>query len=114
MEVGGQFVFTSIVLLANFKILVSSFQYSWWVVLWVAGSLISFVLVFWAITLFPVLDEFGIFARLFSFPQTYYALLLFTSGYVLIDGGLHYGEIEINNWLIQRKEREERTAKLKA
>ena len=114
MEVGGQFVFTSIVLVANFKILISSYQYNGWVLLWIFGSVIQFLVVFYIITLFPSANEYDIFVRLFSFPQTYYALLLFTSGYVLIDGGLHYGEREINRWYITRKEKEERRATLKA
>ena len=72
------------------------------------------LVVFYIVTLFPSLNEYGIFLRLFSFPQTYMAIFLFTSGYVLVDSGLHYLDIEINSWLIAKKEREETKAKKKA
>ena len=82
MWVDGQFIFTMLVLLANVKILISSFLISGWALFFVLGSVIFFFINFWAISaLFPENDDFGALQNMVTFPQTYLFFFFFCSGY---------------------------------
>lgn len=46
----GQFVFGAIVIIVNVKVLISSYQYTFWAVFFVVGSIMSFFIVFSILT----------------------------------------------------------------
>lgn len=50
LTLDGNFVFGAIVIIVNVKILISSYQYTFWAVFWVAISIASFFLVFGILT----------------------------------------------------------------
>lgn len=49
----GQFVFAAIVIIVNVKVLISSYQYTFWAVFFVLGSIVSFFVVFALLTNLP-------------------------------------------------------------
>ena len=112
--VDGSFVFTMLVIIANVKILISSFLITWPIVFLVVASTVFFFIVFWGVsTLDPASDSFGNLQNLVTFPQTYLFLFFFCSGYILIDVGLHYLRIELEAWYQRRLSRHLLEEKLK-
>ena len=50
LSTDGNFVFAALVIIVNIKVLISSYQYTWWAVFWVVISIASFFPVFWGIS----------------------------------------------------------------
>ena len=115
MQMAGSFVMTSIVIVSNVKLLLSTFEITVWLNLLVIASIIVYFVSFWWITWYsPVVDDFGIFYELFENALTYVALIFFMSSYVLIDTGMRYASLEMKVILERRKDRSNYEAKLKA
>ena len=58
---------------------------------------------------FTVSDDFGTFYMLMSMPSTYFALILFTFMFVLIDSGSIYLNKYINQWYRNHMKRYRKT-----
>lgn len=84
----GEFVFGALVIVANMKILISSYNIGFWLLFFVIGSTLFYIFVYWFLsTQFTASNEFGTFYQVFSNPQSYFIILLFASMFVLIDTG---------------------------
>ena len=96
MQMGGSFIFTCIVVVANVKLLISTYEMTGWLWLLVLTSIIVYIASFWYITWWSaVSDDFGIFIELFVNAETYMSLVFFMSSYVLIDSGMRYAGMEM-------------------
>jgi len=72
----------------------------------IAASVLLYILFYTTISNGIVLSpEFGTFYMLMSAPQTYFALILFTFMFVLVDTGTQYLNIYINKWYLTHKEK---------
>lgn len=102
----GQFVFASIVIIVNVKVLISSYQYTFWAVFFVAASIVSFFIVFSILTNLKMspTDLNGEFAHTYGELTTYFVLIFFTFSYILIDNGLQMAGAEIRYYTIKRKQ----------
>lgn len=110
----GSFVMTCIVIVANIKLLISSYEMTLWLNLLVVTSIVVYLACFWFITWWSAeSNDFGIFIELFENIESYFALVFFMSSYVLIDCGMRYASIEMRVLLEQRKLRHLYEAKLK-
>ena len=88
MQMGGSFVFTCIVIVANVKLIISSYEMTVRLWLLILTSIIVYIACFWYITWWSAAaDDFGIFIELFVNAETYVSLIFFMSSYVLIDSG---------------------------
>jgi len=97
--VSGNLTFGTIVIVSNMKILISSFQVSIFNVFLVMASTLVYILFYTTISNgITISNDFGTFYMLMSAPQTYFALLLFTFMFVLIDSGSVYLNVYINKW----------------
>lgn len=97
--ISGNLTFGTIVIVSNMKILISSYQVSIFNVFLVMASTLVYILFYTTISSgITVSNDFGTFYMLMSAPQTYFALLLFTFMFVLIDSGSIYLNIYINKW----------------
>ena len=92
----GSFVMTCIVIVANIKLLISSYEMTLWLNLLVVTSIVVYLACFWFITWWSAeSNDFGIFIELFENIESYFALVFFMSSYVLIDCGMRYASIEM-------------------
>lgn len=108
MQAAGSFVFTSIVIVVNMKILISSFEITLILLFLVIASIASYFAAFWFLTYYSAeADDFGVFYELITFAQTYMTLIFFTFSYVLIDAGMRFASLEINAIFLRRKELQE-------
>ena len=106
---------TCIVIVANIKLLISSFEMTAWLLLLVIISVAAYFGCFWFLTWYSAAsDDFGIFIECFTNLESYIALIFFMSSYVLIDSGMRYASMEMRVLLESRKERALYEAKLKA
>ena len=107
IELGGSFVFTCIVIVVNIKILISSFEITFVAVLIISASIVSYIVCFWLITIYsPASNDYYIFYETFLFPETYFSLFFFMSSYVLVDSGMRYAGLEIDDMITRRRDRD--------
>ena len=91
MTNAGDFVFTCIVIVANVKVLVSTYQIGVGILFVVFFSIALYVMTFALISRFLVTDpQFGSIGNLSTFPAVYFALFLFITMFGLIDAGIDY------------------------
>ena len=108
MESAGAFIFTAIVIVVNIKLLISSFEITIWIIFLIFLSILVYFVTLWFFTWYSAeADDYGVFMQLFVCPTTYVCLTFFMSSYILVDTGMRYAKIEINNLLSRRKERAE-------
>ena len=103
---GGEFIFGTIVIVSNMKILISSYLYNGWLFFFVLGSTIFYMLCYSLISYgFSGSQEFGTLQMILEAPQAYFSLFMFTFMFVLVDTGLQYLNIYINKWYLASKEK---------
>ena len=108
MQGSGACVFTFIVIVVNMKILISSFEITFILLILVIASIVAYFACLWFATYYSAeSDDFGAFYELLTFPETYVTLLFFAFSYVLIDAGMRYASLEINAIYMRRKELQE-------
>ena len=84
----GEFVFGALVIVANMKILISSYNIGFWLLFFVFGSTLFYIFVYWFMSKQLVAsNEFGTFYQVFSNSQSYLIVILFSCMFVLIDTG---------------------------
>lgn len=84
----GEFVFGALVIVANMKILISSYNIGFWLLFFVFGSTLFYIFVYWFMSKQLVAsNEFGTFYQVFSNAQCYLIVILFSCMFVLIDTG---------------------------
>ena len=102
--VSGGMVFGTIVIVSNMKILISSYKIEIVMIVLVALSTLTYIIFFIVISNGIVSSpQYGTFYMLMAAPQTYFALILFTFMFVLVDTGLNYLNIYINKWYLGQK-----------
>lgn len=105
---------TCIVIVANVKLLISSFEVTIQALFLITGSIAVYLVSFWFITYYSAeADDFGVFVELFINSKTYMSMAFFMSSYVLVDYGMHYTSIEVRSMSERRKTRALYEAKLK-
>ena len=88
LSLEGNFIFCAIVIIANVKVLISSFQYTFWICFLVFGSIASFFIVFILFSNWTFVSTTGEFYHTYNLLQTYFTLVFFTLSYILIDHGM--------------------------
>ena len=113
--VDGGFIFTVLVIVANVKVLISSYLITFWLIFLVIGSVAFYFLSFWIVSIIWVTEnDYYAFQNMATFPETYFSFFFFCAAYVLVDSGLHYLGIEINAWYSRRLALEELQEKIRA
>ena len=100
-------------MIVNIKVLISSKQQTFWSVLWVVLSIVSFFLVFYGMSLLNFMTVTGEFVHTYSRLQSYCVLILLTFSYVLIDNGKQMVNVEIDYFVKKRIELLEKMKKRK-
>lgn len=59
--VDGQFCFTAVVIIVNFKVLIASSQWTCISLFWIFGSILSYLLCFYGLSAISLFDLFGVF-----------------------------------------------------
>jgi len=86
--VDGGYVFTVVVVLVNFKVLVSSYLFEGWSLFLIFGSIIVYYLSFWGVSSVKISGAYGEFQFMSIVSTQYLGLFFFTSAYLLIDIGM--------------------------
>ena len=95
------------------KILISSFEITFILLLLVLISIGVYLACLWFATYYSAAsDDFGAFYELLTFPETYVTLMFFMFSYVLIDAGMRYTSLEINAIYLRRMELQEYNERL--
>lgn len=109
----GNFMFCALVIIVNVKILISSFEHSFWSLFFIFGSILSFFLVFDIMDHMMVTGAYGEFWHEYNQIQVYNLLLFFTFSYVLIDNGMQMLNSEIRYYMRIRRQQIEKEKKRK-
>ena len=97
--VSGEFVYMMIVIVANVKILVSSYLINIGILVSIIASILLYIFSYSMISgVFVLSKEYGTMYMMFSQTQSYFAFFLFTFMFVLIDTGVFYTSNYINKW----------------
>ncbi len=105
MQSAGSFIFTCIVIVVNMKLLISSYEITIYLLFLVLASIAVYIAAFWFLSYYSaVADDFGVFGHLMTFTETYWTMFFFCFSYVLIDAGLRYASVEINQIYMKRME----------
>lgn len=105
MASGGSFIFTCIVIVVNMKLMISSYEITHVLLFLVIASIAFYIFCFWFMSFYSAeTDDFGIFTHLMTFTETYSTMFFFCFSYVLIDAGMRYASIEINQIYMKRRE----------
>ena len=95
MFAAGNFTLPCVVIVSNIKLLISSYQLSWVLILFVFVSIAAFMACFWFVTWYSAAaDDFGVFYELLQNIETYVVLFFFMSGYILVDTGNCHANLE--------------------
>jgi magnesium-transporting ATPase (P-type) len=113
LSLEGNFIFAAIVIIANVKVLLSSYQYTIWICLLVFGSIGSFLVVFLLFSQWTFMSTTGEFEHTYGQLQTYITLCFFTLSYILIDHGMQLVGAELR-YLDERRRTELDRIKAKA
>jgi hypothetical protein len=97
--VQGQFVYMGVVTLANFKIMTSTSNFNFWCIFFSLSQTLAFPFLFFLLNLIPSYTLYGVFAQVFGFLVSYFALLFVSGALVLVDNGLHLAQHEIKRFL---------------
>jgi hypothetical protein len=98
LDVAGEFVFGALVIVANMKILCSSFLISIFQISVVILSVLSYILCYYILSTSMKSAEYGSIQILMTEPGTYFDLMLFTFMFVLVDVGMQHLTAYINVW----------------
>lgn len=116
INLDGTFVFYAIVWVVNVKVLISSYEVTFWMLFWIFLSLLmwyaSYVLFSFAI---PSTTLYGLIQQTFVMAQNYLVLSFFVFCYIIIDEGLQTANGAVREFLHQKREqfRRAKLAKLK-
>jgi hypothetical protein len=106
LETNGQFVFTAIVIVVNVKVLVSSYEFSFWTIVSVFFGITAELSILFVFGIVPIYNMQGQFEHLFmAGPQPYLVLFFIMSGYLLIDIGDRWANDEFLRWSLKRQEK---------
>ena len=104
--VPGELVFGTLVIVANIKLLVSSFLINWVMIFLIFASVLLYLIFYLVISSsFTTSEDYGTLLMLLTAPQTYFTVMLFTFMFVLVDTGVHYCNYYINKWYLSTKEK---------
>lgn len=92
-------MFCALVIIVNVKILISSFEHSFWSLFFIFGSILSFFLIFDIMDHMMATSTYGEFWHEYNQIQVYNLLLFFTFSYVLIDNGMQMVNAEIRTYM---------------
>ena len=100
----GEFVFLSIVIVANMKILVSSYLINVGLIFTILISFLTYIFAYSMISgVFVVSNEYGTMYMMFAQTQSYFAVILVSFSFVLIDTGTFYVGKYIDKWYMKQK-----------
>jgi hypothetical protein len=88
LTLDGNFIFGALVIIVNIKVLISSYQYTFWSVFWVVLSIGTFFGVFTMFSYLEVTSVYGELYHIYTRYQTWLVLIFATSAYILIDNGM--------------------------
>lgn len=75
-------------MIVNFKVLISSAEWTFWAIFFVLGSIVSFFVIFGLLANIVDYSLFGTFDELIKMPEAYLTLTFFMFSYLLIDAGV--------------------------
>jgi len=84
-----------VVTLVNIKILTSYNTQTFWSFFFSIGSIVTFIIEFYIVNLFPSDDVYLEFQYVYSHPYFYVALFFIGGALILIDNGLHLAQYEV-------------------
>ena len=93
--VQGQFVYLGVVTLANFKILTSTSNFTFWAFFFAFSQTAAFIICFFLLNLINAYTLYGLFVQVFGNMLCYFALLFMSGALVIVDNGLHLAQHEI-------------------
>ena len=97
--VDGQFVYMAVVVMVNLKILTSTNTHSIYSFFFSIGSIVVYIVFYWALNEYPGLDIYLTFSNVFKHNAFYFALLFCSLAIILVDIGLHRAHHKINKML---------------
>jgi len=85
----GNFMFYMVCVVANVKILISSFEFTFWLGFWIGISLLGYYIIYFLMSVLIVSSSmYGEMQETFVMSQNYLVLAFFTFCYIIIDVGM--------------------------
>jgi len=106
-------MFYMIVVVVNVKVLISSFEYTFWMLFWIGLSLIGYYVFYFLFSFFIVSSPlYGLMQQTFPMSQNYFVSFFCCFCYIIIDEGLRRAGAEVRMTLREkRKDMEAQKAK---
>lgn len=102
-------MFYMIVVVVNVKVLISSFEYTFWMLFWIALSLMGYYVFYFLFSFFIVSsDLYGLMQQSFVMTQNYFVAFFCTFCYIIIDEGLRRAGAEVKIELGKQRRRMQR------
>ena len=114
LTLDGNFIFGALVIIVNIKVLIGSYQYTFWSVFWIVLSIASFFGVFAMFSYLQTTSVYGELTHTYIRYQTWCVLIFCTASYILIDSGMELVNSEIVYFMAKRRDeiRREKSKKL--
>lgn len=101
----GTYIFYSVVMVVNIKILISSFEFTFWMLLFISIGIIGYY-GFYMLFSFGLMSStlYGLMQQTFFMPQNYLVLVFFSFCYIIIDEGLQTANGMVREFLQAKRE----------
>lgn len=100
----GNYIFYAIVVVVNIKVLISSFQYTWWMMFWIFGSIVLYYIFLVLFSTFIMSSNlYGVQQHQIKMTQNYMVLIFFTFCYIMVDEGMMMANAEVKQFLRNRR-----------
>lgn len=102
-DLQGTFVFLTVVVVVNVKILMSTHLYTFWSFFFSLGSIGVCVLVWYLLNLWVADQLYGTFEHLFLFTSFYFGLFFISCGIIMVDIGLNWVQRALNKIILEQE-----------
>jgi magnesium-transporting ATPase (P-type) len=93
----GTAVFTTMVFLANLKVILRSYEWTFWMFFFGIGSTLFYIGFFWMLSEFDTNNLFGIFQKTWSSLNVWLLLLFFLCAFSIVEWGITSIDEELKN-----------------
>lgn len=98
-------MFYMVCVVANVKVLISSFEFTFWLCFWIGISLIGYYVIYLLMSVLIVSSTmYGEMQETFVMSQNYLVLAFFTFCYIIIDVGMQQVNGEVRAFLRMKRE----------
>lgn len=102
----GNVIFLALIIFVNIKIIISAFEYTFWLFFFTMGCTAFFIPLYYTICITGNYPYSGNFIFMFKDAQVWMLLIFFTISFVAVDQGMLMANAELRNYMLERNYQE--------